>query len=154
MPYKDPQNQREADRRWREANPEKAQEAHRRWREANPEKQREATRRWHEANPEYGRWQSRRWREARHIETTLCKPEDERLRSGWSRFLMSLILRHPEGVQRLTNVARQFQREVAEDFKANYDQHRLPSDPPAYEEYRKGMKSGPMYEAQTAIMLL
>ena len=27
MPYKDPENQREADRRWREANPEKAREA-------------------------------------------------------------------------------------------------------------------------------
>ena len=38
MPYKDPENQREADRRWREANPEKAREASRRWREANPEK--------------------------------------------------------------------------------------------------------------------
>jgi len=64
MPYKDPEKQREADRRWREANPEKVREANRRWREANPEKQREATRRWHEANPEYGRKQSRRWREA------------------------------------------------------------------------------------------
>ena len=64
MPYKDPEKQREADRRWREANPEKVREAHRRWREANPEKQREATRRWHEANPEKGREQIRRWREA------------------------------------------------------------------------------------------
>ena len=50
MPYKDPEKQREADRRWRETNPEKAREARRRWREANPEKQREATRRWHEAS--------------------------------------------------------------------------------------------------------
>jgi hypothetical protein len=48
MPYKDPEKQREADRRWREA---------------NPEKQREATRRWHEAT-EKGREQIRRWREA------------------------------------------------------------------------------------------
>jgi Protein of unknown function (DUF4238) len=90
----------------------------------------------------------------RHTETTLCKPEDARLRSGWSRFLMSLILRHPEGVQRLTDMARQFERGVEEDFKANYDQHRQPSDPPVFEEYRKGMKPGPVYEAQTAIMLL
>jgi hypothetical protein len=64
MPYKDPEKQREADRRWRVANTEKTREANRRWREANPEKQREATRRWHEANPEKGREQSRRWREA------------------------------------------------------------------------------------------
>ena len=64
MPYKDPEKQREADRRWREANPEKAREVNRRWRAANPEKQREATRRWHEANPEKGREQIRRWRDA------------------------------------------------------------------------------------------
>jgi hypothetical protein len=45
MPYKDPEKQREADRRWRAANLEKAREANRRWRKANPEKQREAIRR-------------------------------------------------------------------------------------------------------------
>ena len=60
MPYKDPEKQREADRRWRAANLEKAREANRRWREAAAR----ATRRWHEANPEYGRKQNRRWREA------------------------------------------------------------------------------------------
>jgi hypothetical protein len=43
MPYKDPEKQRDADRRWRKANPEKVREASRRWRTANPEKQREAT---------------------------------------------------------------------------------------------------------------
>jgi hypothetical protein len=32
MPYKDPEKQRQAHRRWREANPEKAREANRRWR--------------------------------------------------------------------------------------------------------------------------
>jgi hypothetical protein len=52
MPYRDPEKQREADRRWRAANPEKAREANRKWREANPEKAREANRRWREANPE------------------------------------------------------------------------------------------------------
>jgi hypothetical protein len=64
MPYKGPEKQREADRRWRAANLEKAREANRKWREANPEKAREANRRWREANPEKGREQSRRWREA------------------------------------------------------------------------------------------
>jgi hypothetical protein len=34
MPYKDPEKQREADRRWREANPEKGREQIRRWRAA------------------------------------------------------------------------------------------------------------------------
>jgi len=40
VPYKDPEKQREADRRWREANPEKSREQSRRWREANLEKAR------------------------------------------------------------------------------------------------------------------
>jgi Protein of unknown function (DUF4238) len=88
------------------------------------------------------------------IETTLCEPLGERVRSAWSRFLMSLIVRHPEGVQRLTGTARQFQREVEEEFRTNYDQHRLPSDPPTFEEYKRGMQSASVYEAQTAIMLL
>src|ERR1700733_7269829 len=51
MPYKDPERQREADRRWREANPEKAREARRRRREANPEKQREQSRRYEDRGP-------------------------------------------------------------------------------------------------------
>ena len=37
MPYKNPEKQREADRRWREANPEKVRETSCRWREANLE---------------------------------------------------------------------------------------------------------------------
>jgi hypothetical protein len=54
-PYKDPEKQREADRRWRAANPEKACEANRRWREANPQKGREQSRRRREANLEKAR---------------------------------------------------------------------------------------------------
>jgi hypothetical protein len=60
----------------------------------------------------------------------------------------------PRGVRRLTDTARQFAREVDEDFKTNYDQLRLPSDPPTFEEYEKGMKPGQVYEAQTAIRLI
>jgi hypothetical protein len=89
-----------------------------------------------------------------HLETTLSKPEDKRLRSAWSRFLMSLMVRHPEGVRQRTDEARQFEREVEEEFRTNYDQHRRPGDPPTFEEYKKGMKPGQAYEAQTAIMLL
>ena len=60
MPYKDPEKQREADRRWREANLEKAREANRRWREANPEK----ARRWREANLEKARAREAAYRAA------------------------------------------------------------------------------------------
>jgi hypothetical protein len=67
---------------------------------------------------------------------------------------MSLIVRHPEGVQQLTDTARQFAREVEEDFGTNYDLYRTPSDPETFEEYKKGMKPGQAYEAQTAIRLI
>jgi Protein of unknown function (DUF4238) len=90
----------------------------------------------------------------RQVETSLCEPKDERLRSAWSRFIMSLIVRHPQGVQRLTDRARQFQREVEEEFRTNYSHHRRLSDPCTFEDYKKGMQSGLVYEAQTAIMLL
>jgi Protein of unknown function (DUF4238) len=90
----------------------------------------------------------------RHIETTLCKPEDKRIVSAWSRFVMALMVRHPEGVQQLTVIARQSAREVEEHLGTNYDQYRAPSDPETFEEYKKGMKSGQAYEAQTAISLL
>ena len=56
--------QREADRRWYQANAEKKRDGHRRWREANPERKRELDRRWREANPELSREKARQWREA------------------------------------------------------------------------------------------
>jgi Protein of unknown function (DUF4238) len=90
----------------------------------------------------------------RHLETTLCKPEDKHLASAWSRFVMSLMVRHPEGVQQLTDTAQQFAREVEEDFRTNYDRYRTPSDPETFEEYKKGMKPGQAYEAETAIRLI
>lgn len=63
MPYKDPVRQKEARRRWQEANPERSRESKRRWREANPERHREASQhsaqRWRKANPERSREVSR-----------------------------------------------------------------------------------------------
>jgi hypothetical protein len=73
---------------------------------------------------------------------------------AWSRFVMALMVRHPEGVQELTDVARQSAREFEEDFRTNYDQYRLPSDPETFDEYKKGMKLGQAYEAEIAIRLL
>ena len=52
MPYKDPEQAREAARRRYAANPEKKRVANKAYAKANPEKMRAATRRWREANPE------------------------------------------------------------------------------------------------------
>ena len=56
--------QREAKRRWYEANPERHRENNRRWLDANPERHREQGRRWQDANPEKERERKRRYREA------------------------------------------------------------------------------------------
>ena len=59
MPYKDPEKQREASKKWYEKNKEKKIEASKKWAEENPEKVREACKKWREENPEY----SKKWEE-------------------------------------------------------------------------------------------
>jgi 5-methylcytosine-specific restriction endonuclease McrA len=55
---------REAYRKWREANREQDRERCRKWRDANPERVREQARKRRDANPELDREQSRKWRDA------------------------------------------------------------------------------------------
>ena len=70
MPYKDPKNQREAERRYKANNPEKVRKTAREWarmeRQENPERQRSATRKWREKNPETflecNRKSAKRWK--------------------------------------------------------------------------------------------
>ena len=56
-------------------------------------------------------------------------------RSGWSRFIISLMLRHPEAVQKHTKVAIELFREARPRIKALYDKERGPNDPLTYAEH-------------------
>ena len=64
MPYKDPEKQREANRKWNAANAEKERERKRKWKAANPEKVREANRKYEAANPERIREAKRKYEAA------------------------------------------------------------------------------------------
>lgn len=58
MPYKDPEKNREYNRKYREANKEKYREYDRKYYESNKEKRREYGRKYREANVEMGMWHS------------------------------------------------------------------------------------------------
>jgi uncharacterized protein DUF4238 len=57
------------------------------------------------------------------------------VRSGWSRFILSLIHRNPD---KIAWIKTEVQRRLAaglQEVKANYENFRRPSDPPTLEEY-------------------
>ena len=58
-------------------------------------------------------------------------------RSSWSRFLMSQIHRSPEGIQRIGEmVERNYENDLEDIIRENYDGLRGENDPPTFEEYQ------------------
>jgi hypothetical protein len=64
MPYKDPEKEREYQKKWRAENQEKSREASRKWYAENQEKNRESSKKWRAENPERAREHQKKWREA------------------------------------------------------------------------------------------
>ena len=56
-------------------------------------------------------------------------------KSGWSRFIMSLVHRHPELVEKHRIIADTIYAENLPAIKADYAARKKPDDPPIYEEY-------------------
>ena len=56
-------------------------------------------------------------------------------KSGWSRFLMSVISRHPESVEKHRVVAEALFKQAFPEIEADYAARRAPTDPPTYMEY-------------------
>jgi hypothetical protein len=77
---------------------------------------------------------------------------DGRLRSGWSRFIMTLIFRHPEAVSRLSASAAELAAKADRDFRENYANIRTVNDPETYEQYQREDQN--YYRAKTAVTLL
>lgn len=57
------------------------------------------------------------------------------VRSGWSRFLMSLILRNPESVAKHQAAAEALFKNALPDIEADYAKRKAETDPPTYLEY-------------------
>jgi hypothetical protein len=64
---------------------------------------------------------------------TLNFPRD--IKSGWSRFITSLMMRNPESVARSMAAAKALYDQSRDELYADYAKHRKPTDPPTYEEY-------------------
>lgn len=81
---------------------------------------------------------------------TLSWTEDTR--SGWSRFIISLIQRNPEAIARFNIKASEALQDALNDFKSNYAKHRRPTDPATFEEY--ATKIGPNPVGRACALLL
>jgi len=58
-----------------------------------------------------------------------------KIKSGWSRFIASLMMRNPEMVQRSVLAAKALYEQSLAELQGDYAKHRNPTDPPTYEEY-------------------
>lgn len=56
-------------------------------------------------------------------------------RSGWSRFLMSLVHRHPESVEKHGLIAEALYKEALPKIEADYAARRKATDPPTYVDF-------------------
>jgi hypothetical protein len=78
-----------------------------------------------------------------YLEEHRQKPNDPELRSGWSRFLMSLLHRSPERVKYLMETIENYENdELNKELKKKYGELRKPDDPATYEEWLEGQ--GPL----------
>jgi hypothetical protein len=63
--------------------------------------------------------------------------DPDKLRSGWSRFVMSLLHRHPERIKYLKAVVEKGFAPAYEQLRADYDANRRPTDPPTFDQYER-----------------
>jgi hypothetical protein len=68
---------------------------------------------------------------------------DNRLRSGWSRFVMSLIHRAPDEVSIFFREVTQHVGQAEREFEEHYAERRLPTDPETFEEFARARPANP-----------
>ena len=71
----------------------------------------------------------------RHLETSGSIPDDQRLRAGWLRFLMSLLHRSPQRLVALREIVRETEVQLLGELEAEYEASRTSTDPPTYADY-------------------
>jgi hypothetical protein len=73
-------------------------------------------------------------------------------RSGWSRFIMALMVRNPEAMQKYMRVAIAIFKETLGHIEAYYEKRRGPNDSPTYAEYAE--RHGPNPAARTIVRVV
>jgi hypothetical protein len=74
------------------------------------------------------------------------------MRSAWTRFVLSLIYRNPEGINLIKPHMVECWNAAVEGLRANYDSRREPSDPPTFQEYMA--RTDPVAPHKIAMSLL
>jgi len=74
------------------------------------------------------------------------------VRSGWSRFLMSLVLRDPESVARHRAAAQALFQQALPEVETDYLKRRKPTDPSTYAEYARINSPNPAGRIQAILM--
>jgi len=77
---------------------------------------------------------------------------DVKLKSGWSRFIMSLIQRNPQKVAWIAERIAEFYEKRHDDIQADYEGFRKDGDPPTFAEYL--LLRGPAALAKSKALLL
>jgi hypothetical protein len=79
--------------------------------------------------------------------------DPERSRSAWSRFLMSLIYRNPEGMTRIgTKVAAEFPTLLETTVRSHYQSRRIETDPETFEEFQSKITQKEIDEVHLLVM--
>jgi hypothetical protein len=73
-------------------------------------------------------------------------------RSAWSRFMLSLMLRNPEYVARLSALVADQAEPMIAEFRARYNELKRPGDPDTFEEYQA--RSAPNLRGRATVTLL
>ncbi|WP_082584841.1 DUF4238 domain-containing protein [Caulobacter sp. Root655] len=66
-----------------------------------------------------------------------ARPPNLKLQQGWSRFVLSLLYRHPRQIEFIRTKVRENDETTWSDLERNYDAIRGPDDPSTYREYRE-----------------
>ncbi len=74
------------------------------------------------------------------------------VKSGWSRFITSLMMRNPEAVERSMAAARALYERARSELEADYAQRRNPDDPPTYGEFAAQYSPNPAGRAGAILL--
>jgi hypothetical protein len=73
------------------------------------------------------------------------------IKSGWSRFILSLLMRNPEFYKNLKSQFRAMLPSHFAELKATYETWKLPGDPATFDELIRRMRPGELDKAEAIL---
>jgi hypothetical protein len=78
-------------------------------------------------------------------------PWDSKMRSAWTRFILSLVFRNPEAVHLIETVMSEIWKTATADLQVDYEKLRQPTDPLTLEEFVVPSRAAP---GKAALLML